>query len=131
MAYVRILSSKFRPAQIRCAKAPKGGQQGAADETRGRCPRCHPAVFFLNEMPNPRSVLQIINPIGRYGMKKVLSVAAIALMVAGSAAFAGEKCSACPAEKKAECSAKKSDCSACPAEKKAECAAKKAECAKK
>ena len=63
-------------------------------------------------------------------MKKVLSVAAIALMMVGSMAFAGEKCSACPSEKKAECSAKKADCASCPAEKKAECSAKKAECTK-
>lgn len=63
-------------------------------------------------------------------MKKVLSVMAIALMVAGSTVFAGENGSACSAEKKAECSAKKADCASCPAEKKAECAAKKAECTK-
>lgn len=55
-------------------------------------------------------------------MKKVLSVAAVALMIAGSTAFAGEKCSAgkkagCSEDKKAECSASKSECSA----KKAEC----------
>jgi hypothetical protein len=63
-------------------------------------------------------------------MKKLLSVAAIALMVAGSVTFAGEKCSACPSEKKSECAAKKADCANCPAEKKAECSAKKAECTK-
>ena len=63
-------------------------------------------------------------------MKKVLSMAAIALMIAGSAAFAGEQCTGekkaeCSAEKKAECSAeKKAECSG---EKKAECSAKKAE----
>jgi hypothetical protein len=57
-------------------------------------------------------------------MKKVLCMAAIALMIAGSSAFAcgttctGEKKSECTAEKKAECSAeKKAECSA---EKKAE-----------
>jgi hypothetical protein len=55
-------------------------------------------------------------------MKKVLSMAAIALMIAGSAAFAGEQCTkekkeGCSSEKKAECSA----------EKKTECSAKKAE----
>ncbi len=55
-------------------------------------------------------------------MKKVLSMAAIALMIAGSSAFAQAQCSK---EKKAECSAKKTECSA---EKKAECSAKKTEC---
>ena len=63
-------------------------------------------------------------------MKKVLSIAAVALMIVGSTAFAGEghKCSA---EKTAECSAKKEKCadkSAC--EGKKACDAKKAECPK-
>ena len=60
-------------------------------------------------------------------MKKVLSMTAAALMIAGSTAFAGEQCTGekkegCSKEK-SECSAEKSDCSA----KKTECSAKKAE----
>jgi len=49
-------------------------------------------------------------------MKKVLSMTAAALMIAGSTAFAhgtctGEKKEGCSAEKKAECSAeKKAEC---------------------
>ena len=56
-------------------------------------------------------------------MKKVLSMTAAVLMIAGSTAFAGEQCTGekkegCSTEKKAECSAeKKTECSA---EKKAE-----------
>ena len=63
-------------------------------------------------------------------MKKVLSMAAVALMFAGSVSFAGEQCSA---EKKAACSKEKSECSAdksaCSAEK-SDCSAKKSECTK-
>ncbi|VGO17946.1 hypothetical protein PDESU_06548 [Pontiella desulfatans] len=60
-------------------------------------------------------------------MSKVLGIAAVALMVVGSSAFAGEKCTAgekseCSAEKKAECSAQKAECGA----KKGECGKKKA-----
>ena len=57
-------------------------------------------------------------------MKKVLTVAAAAMMIVGFSAYAGDK---------AECSAAKSECSqkkACSAEKTAECSAKKAECTK-
>ena len=56
-------------------------------------------------------------------MKKVLSVAAAAMMIVGFSAYAGDK---------AECSGKK-ECSEkkeCSAEKTAECSAKKAECNK-
>ena len=56
-------------------------------------------------------------------MKKVLSMAAIALMIAGSTAFAHGTCTG---EKKAECSKEKSACSA----EKSDCSAKKAECTK-
>ena len=67
-------------------------------------------------------MVKLTQPIRSYDMKKVLSMAAIALMIAGSTAFAGEKCTGekkegCSTEKKAECSA----------EKKTECSAKKAE----
>ena len=55
-------------------------------------------------------------------MKKVLSMAAVALMIAGSASFADN----CAAEKKTECSKEKSECSA----EKSGCSAKKAECTK-
>ena len=54
-------------------------------------------------------------------MKKVLTVAAAAMMIAGFSAYAGAECSA-----KKECSKKKE----CSAEKTTECAAKKAECTK-
>jgi hypothetical protein len=45
-------------------------------------------------------------------MKKVLSMTAAVLMIAGSTAFAGEQCTGekkegCSSEKKAECSAEK------------------------
>ena len=55
-------------------------------------------------------------------MKKVLSMAAVALMMAGSVSFADN----CTAEKKAECSKEKSECST----DKSSCSAKKAECNK-
>ena len=56
-------------------------------------------------------------------MKKVLSMAAVALMFAGSASFAGEQCTA---EKQTACSKEKSECSA----EKSGCSAKKTECSK-
>lgn len=63
-------------------------------------------------------------------MKKVLSMAAVALLMAGSVSFADNHCKG---EKKAECSKEKSECSKekseCSAEK-SECSAKKAECKK-
>ena len=72
-------------------------------------------------------------------MNKILSMAAIVLMFAGSTSFAGEQCTgekkaACTAEKKAACSAEKSGCcaekSGCTAEKSGCTAEKKAECTK-
>jgi hypothetical protein len=61
-------------------------------------------------------------------MKKALSMAAVALMMAGSVSFAdncaGDK-KECSKEKK-ECSAEKKECSA----EKSDCSAKKAECTK-
>jgi len=55
-------------------------------------------------------------------MKKVLTVAAVALMMAGSTAFACSSCG-CTAKKEA-----KTECKKCTAEKKCEaCTAKKAE----
>jgi len=55
-------------------------------------------------------------------MKKVLTVAAVALMMAGSTAFACSSCG-CTAKKEA-----KTECKKCTDEKKCEaCAAKKAE----
>ena len=70
-------------------------------------------------------------------MKKIMSIAAVALMLAGSMAFAcdtcgckdkkAEKASCCTAEKKCETCTDKKACTAC--EKKAE-AAKKAEASK-
>ena len=56
-------------------------------------------------------------------MKKVLSMAAVALMIAGASAFAHGSCTA---EKKEGCSKEKSACSA----EKSECSDKKAECTK-
>ncbi|MBT8041624.1 MAG: hypothetical protein HKP10_02545 [Kiritimatiellales bacterium] len=73
-------------------------------------------------------------------MKKMMSIAVMALMVVGSAAYACDSCgcSAKKADKKAECTAcpaeKKAECTACTKDKKAEkCAAgcTKACCAKK
>lgn len=61
-------------------------------------------------------------------MKKVLSVAVMALMMAGATALACETCG-CQAEKKAECAAcaKVEKCEKCGAKQKCEaCTAKKA-----
>lgn len=70
-------------------------------------------------------MIQLTQPIRRNHMSKILSIAAVALMVVGSTAFAGEG-QKCNSEKKAECSAQKGDCSA-----KGECGSKKACGAKK
>lgn len=63
-------------------------------------------------------------------MKKMMSIAAVALMVAGSAAFACDTCgcTAKKAEKKAECTgcAAEKKCDKCTAEKQCEGCAKKA-----
>ncbi|VGO17249.1 hypothetical protein PDESU_05845 [Pontiella desulfatans] len=69
-------------------------------------------------------------------MKRMMSIAAIALMMAGTAAYACDSCgcSAKKADKKAECSActkgKQADAKKCGADCKKACCAK-SECAKK
>ena len=72
-------------------------------------------------------------------MKKMMSIAVVALLMVGSVAIACDtcgckekkaekkECSSCTAEKKAECSKK---CEACTAEKKCEACTKKCEAAK-
>jgi hypothetical protein len=61
-------------------------------------------------------------------MKKVMSIAIVALMMAGSVAFACDSCGCKDkkAEKKAECSAEKK-CEKCTEEKKCEACTKKCE----
>jgi uncharacterized GH25 family protein len=56
-------------------------------------------------------------------MKKALSMVAVALMFAGSSAFAHGQCSG---ETKEDCSKEKSECSA----EKSECSKEKSECKK-
>ena len=65
-------------------------------------------------------------------MKKVMSIAAVALMMAGSMAFACDTCG-CTAKKaeKAECCTAEKKCDACTAEKACAACEKKAEAAKK
>ena len=61
-------------------------------------------------------------------MKRMMSIAMVALFMAGSTAFAGS-CGSCPdkkADKEASCSEKKE----CSSEKKAACTAEKKECSK-
>ncbi|WP_372806281.1 hypothetical protein [Pontiella sp.] len=67
-------------------------------------------------------------------MKKMMSIAAVVLMMAGTAAYAcdGCGCTAKKAEKKAECAScskeKQADAKKCAEGCKKECCAKKAEC---
>jgi len=65
-------------------------------------------------------------------MKKMMSIAAVALMIAGSMAFACDTCG-CKEKKaeKAECCTAEKKCDACTAEKPCDACAKKADCAKK
>jgi hypothetical protein len=68
-------------------------------------------------------------------MKRLMSIAAIALFMAGSSAFAcdGCGCSAKKAEKKAECSSctEGKEAKKCPADCKKECCTKKTDAKKK
>ena len=66
-------------------------------------------------------------------MKKVMSIAAVALMLAGSMAFACDTCGCKDkkCEKKAECCTAEKKCDGCTAEKACAPCEKKAEAAKK
>jgi hypothetical protein len=68
----------------------------------------------------------VVNKTGDLAMKKIMSIAVVALLMAGSAAFACDSCGC--AAKKAE---KKAECTSCPSEKKCAEGCAKECCAKK
>jgi hypothetical protein len=64
---------------------------------------------ILNETFPYGSDFDLITNQRIHTMNKIMSVAAVALMLAGTAVFAGEECKG--KSKKAECSSKKAECS--------------------
>jgi hypothetical protein len=69
--------------------------------------------------------------IRRSNMKKIMSIAAVALMLAGSMAFACDTCGCKDKKAEKKCCAAEKKCDTCTAEKTCTACTKKAEAAKK